>query len=98
MQDLKVTPKAILVCGIAFLLVGAVLQLFLPNIGFAVANSTADAATGVDQGILLAFETVGRVLGVLVTPIGAAFLGAGIVLSYQVSTARRQREPQSDLK
>lgn len=82
MQESRFNPRIVLILGGVLLLFGAILQIVLPNIGYSVVNSSADAAAGVDQGILLLFDTVTRVVSVLVTPMGTALFGAGIVMSY----------------
>jgi hypothetical protein len=75
-------PKPALISGSILLLAGALLQIVLPDIGFSLVTQSAERVTGVDQAILLLVDTITRSVGVLVTPLGTALFGAGLVMAF----------------
>jgi hypothetical protein len=82
-------PRTILVTGVVLTIVGAVLQLVLPALGYSIANAS-ESALGMDQDILLAFDFAVRAIGLIVTPLGTALIGAGIVMAHgdRIAAAR----------
>ncbi|MHB1235126.1 MAG: hypothetical protein ACYCZK_05585 [Microbacteriaceae bacterium] len=70
------SSKSLLLWGTVLLLVGALLEVFLP----AIAGALVVARNASGQEFLVAVEAVVRVLAAIVPPLGAALVAAGIVL------------------
>ncbi|GIT78842.1 hypothetical protein LLS1_05110 [Leifsonia sp. LS1] len=81
MNARRLHPKAVLSWGIALTIAGSVLTVFIPNIAAFFTNAQT-AATGVDQGILVLFDLVSRIVGGVVTPLGVVLIGAAVVMAY----------------
>jgi len=81
MPNSRLQPKIVLWWGIALTIVGTLLIIFLPDIAYYIGGSR-DSAAGVDQGLLLGFDLVVRIISAVVTPLGVVLIGVSIVMAY----------------
>jgi Na+-driven multidrug efflux pump len=78
MNTSRLTPKVIIWWGIIVDIVGVLLVLFVPDLIAGVVNN--QAVNGGSLGAII--ETVLRAAAIVAPPLGAAFIGAGIVMAY----------------
>ena len=81
MNASKLRPGVVLWWGIGLTAAGFLLTLVVPQLGF-FALSSGSASTPLDQGMLVALETVVRVVAQVVPPLGVVLIGAAIVMAY----------------
>jgi hypothetical protein len=82
MRTTKFRARVVLWWGIGLLLVGVLVELFLPPLTFGIMGVGSAGTTQVDQGLLTLLDGVLRVAVSLLTPVGTALLGAGVVMAY----------------
>ncbi|GAA0434543.1 hypothetical protein [Leifsonia naganoensis] len=92
MEASRLQPKPVLVWGIVLTISGSVLTIFIPNIAWFF-TSARNAATGVDQGLLLLLDLIGRIVGGVVTPFGVVLIGAAVVMAY-LRNLLQPRQPE----
>ncbi|WP_158865271.1 hypothetical protein [Leifsonia sp. AG29] len=81
MRTSKFRARVVLWWGIGLLLVGVLVELFLPPLSFGI-MAVGSTGTQVDQGLLALLDSALRVAASLLTPVGTALLGAGVVMAY----------------
>ncbi len=84
-------PRLVLTWGIALILGGVALEVLLPAIGAAIA--TARPSSAMDQDLLLALDLAARLVRLLVAPVGAALIGASLVMFFLAPLVERADLP-----
>jgi multisubunit Na+/H+ antiporter MnhB subunit len=76
----RLRPKVVLCWGIVLTAVGALLVIFLPDIGWVLTHSS-NPSKGV-QAILVGFSEAAWLVNVVLVPLGVVLIGAGIVMAF----------------
>ncbi|WP_020075321.1 hypothetical protein [Cryocola sp. 340MFSha3.1] len=81
MTESKLRPKVVLWWGIGLSAAGLLLNLLLPQVGYAL-TVQVNASTRVDQGMLTALSVVLDLVRQTLLPLGIALIAASVVMAY----------------
>ncbi|WP_285113724.1 hypothetical protein [Leifsonia sp. fls2-241-R2A-40a] len=81
MNGSRLRPKVVLRWGIGLAVAGLLLAVLVPQVFFSVILPTSTSSP-LDQGLMAFVDVLTRVLALGVVPLGVAFIGAGIVMTY----------------
>jgi len=76
----RLRPKVVLWWGIGLAAAGLLLNLLLPQVGYAVIQ--VNGSTRMDQGMLLALNVVVDLIRQTLLPLGIALIAASVVMAY----------------
>ncbi|MDR6612559.1 hypothetical protein [Leifsonia sp. 1010] len=81
MTESRLRPKVVLWWGIGLAVAGLLLNMLLPQVGYAL-TVQVNASTPVDQGMLTALTVVLDLIRQTLLPLGIALIAASMVMAY----------------
>ena len=93
MTESKLRPRVVLWWGIGLTAGGLLLSVLVPQLFYTIALPSS-GPTRLDEGLLTVLDLFTRVLAQGVVPVGAALIGAGVVMAYvaRVAGARTSQD------
>ncbi|HEV7565974.1 MAG TPA: hypothetical protein VGO31_08475 [Microbacteriaceae bacterium] len=88
MKSSRLRPGVVIRWGIVISVGGALLIVLVPMFAYQMYATP----NGVDQGLIAVIQTLVSVANIVLPPLGAALIGAGLVILYIEKNATRDRE------
>lgn len=95
MTESKLRPKVVLWWGIGLAVAGLLLNLLLPQVGYAL-TVQVNASTRVDQGMLTALSVVLDLIRQTLLPLGIALIAASVVMAYIAGLLGMRADVEAD--